>query len=107
MATRQRVQVGGTGTPEPLTGTHPATCVSAERSVSKAGNRMVVWTFRLDNGMDLRRWTLERSTDIHETVVALGLDPKAVRLSEAPGRRCRVVLSHDGSFHNIEAVRPL
>lgn len=108
MATRERKPVGGNGDmPEPLTGTHPATCVSAERGTSKAGNAMIIFQFRLENGMDLRRWCLTRSTDLHETVTALGMNPAAVRLSEAAGRRCRVVVSHDGSFHNIEACRPL
>lgn len=107
MATRKRTPVGGTGAPDPLTGVHVGTCVSAERSTSKAGNPMIVWTFRLENGMDLRRWTLLRSTDIHETVVALGLDPQAVRLSEAPGKRCRLVISHDGAFHSVDSARPL
>jgi hypothetical protein len=110
MATRQRVPVGGSGdsnVPAPLTGTHPATCVSAKRDTSKAGNAMVVWHFRLDNGVELRRWTVLTSTDLHQTVVALGLDPAAVRLSEAAGKKCRLVISHDGSFHSIDASRPL
>lgn len=105
MATRQRVPVGGA--PEPLTGTFVGTCLAAERATSKAGNAMIVWQFRLDNGVDLRRWTLLRSTDIHETVTALGLDPAAVLLSDAAGRRCRLVVGHDGSFHTIEATRAL
>lgn len=104
MATRERRPVTTSG---PLTGTFVAACVSAERSTSKAGNAMVVWTFRLDNDLELRRWTLLRSTDIHETVVALGLDPNAVRLSEAVGRQCRVTVGHDGMFSTIEATKPL
>lgn len=106
MATRDRTPVTAS-VPEPLTGVHVGTCVSAGRSTSKAGNDMVIWLFRLEGGLELRRWTLLRSTDIHETVVALGMDPSAVRLSEAPGRRCRLIVSHDGSFHSIESTRPL
>jgi hypothetical protein len=105
MATRQRVPVGGA--PEPLTGTFVGTCLAAERATSKAGNKMVVWHFRLDSGIDLRRWTLLKSTDLHETVTALGLDPAATRLSEAVGRKCRLVVGHDGAFQTIESARPL
>lgn len=106
MSTRDRTPVSGAG-PEPLTGVFGATCVSAQRSVSKAGNGMVIWQFRLDNGLELRRWTLFTSTDLHETVTALGFDPKGVDLRDAAGRKCRLVISHDGQFSNIDSVRPL
>jgi hypothetical protein len=104
MATRERKPVSA---PEPLSGTFVGTCLTAERSVSKAGNAMVVFTFRLENGVDLRRWTLLKSTSLHETVTALGLDPTATKLSLASGRKCRVTVGHDGSFSTIEATKPL
>lgn len=104
MASRERVRVGGA---DSLVGTHVGTCLSAARDTSKAGNKMVVWLFKLDNGVELKRWTLERSTDIHETVTALGLDPAAVRLSQAPGRQCRLVVGYDGQFARIESAKPL
>jgi hypothetical protein len=68
---------------------------------------MVIWHFRLEGGLELRRWTLLTSTDLHETVVALGFDPHAVDLRTAAGRKARLVISHDGAFHSIDACRPL
>ena len=103
MATRDRTPVSGGSS---LTGVHVATCIKAEQATSKANNPMVIWTFSV-GGMELRRWTLLRSTDIHETVTALGLDPLATRLSDAPGRQVRLTISHDGQFHSIDSTKAL
>jgi hypothetical protein len=104
MATRDRTPVNASV----LTGVHVATCVTATQQNSKAGNPMIVWEFSVDgHPYVLKHWTLLRSTSIHETVVALGLDPLATKLSAAPGRQCRVVVSFDGQFHSIDSCKSL
>lgn len=90
-------------TPEP--GEHVATCLRAEHAESAAGNACIRWVFQIVD-FELARTTVRRRKETGQTALALGL-PRAFRLSEAAGRRCRIILKQDGAFLNIEAVRPL
>lgn len=110
MATRERRPVEG---PTPLpAGTYPATCVSAEATVSAAGNQMVVWEFQVDERPvpPVKRFTMRRGSRAPETratAEALGLGAR-FKLSAAVGRRCLLTLEVDGTFNNcvsIAAVR--
>lgn len=95
------------GKPEFPTGEHIATCVAAVRETSAAGNRMVVWSFRLPGGQELRHFTVVRRVETGLTAQALGLPLKPLRLVDAPGKSCRVTVAKDGDWHKITGVRPL
>lgn len=105
MATRERTPVGGG--PNIAPGWHVGTVKSASHEQSAAGNKMLVWTFELADGWVQKHWTLLTSEDLHAVVVALGMAPAAVRLSEAVGRRCQLKLDKDGQFFKVKRVKPV
>lgn len=89
--------------PDP--GEYAALCLRAEAVESAAGNKCVRWTFEID-GVELARTTVTRRKETGQTAQALGL-PRAFRLSDAAGRRCRITLKQDGTFLSVENPRPL
>lgn len=93
---------------EPLTpGEYAVACVSALPGVSAAGNKMIVWCFRLPNGQCLFWYTVLRRVETGLTAQALGLPRKPLVLSDAEGRQCRATLAKDGNLVKIVSVRPL
>lgn len=91
---------------EPSIGDLVAECVGARLDTSKAGNPMVVWEFRLDDGRRVNRYTVKRRLETAQVAEALGLG-RRFRLSEAAGRRCILSVTWDGMYHSIESCRPI
>jgi len=86
-------------------GEHVATCVQAEAVESAAGNPCVRWTLRVGE-FDLAWTTVRRRKETGQAAQALGL-PKAFRLSQAIGRKCRITVAKDGAYMKVTAARPL
>lgn len=87
-------------------GTYDATVVGAERHTAQSGAACVRWTFRLSSGADVTRVTPVSGPGAvwgAEVVEALGL-PKRLRLSEAAGKECRVVLKMEGQWLSVSKV---
>lgn len=95
------------GKPELAPGEYVATCVSAERRTSAAGNKMIVWAWELPGGQIVSSYTVVRRVESGLTAQALGLELRPLRLADAAGLRCRVTVGRDGDWMRVTAVRPL
>lgn len=86
----------------PKNGEASGLCLSAQEHLSVAGNNCIKWTFDVD-GMRHDFFTPlhgSKALMAYETVLALGLDPSATRLSDARGKLCRVFFK-DGSINKV------
>lgn len=88
-------------------GTYPAAVTSAQKVTTSGGYKAIEWTFEVEGRLVrlIQTMTGPRALDLHDTVAALGLEPRRLRLSDAIGRRCRVVIKNRPPWVNIDQVK--